>query len=79
MLIDKLLKILERKADEVDYDLDNNADYLRVCAIVTAMDFHEPITFDDKEYVWNALRQVLYPAVGLDYDMIYQASVEVSA
>lgn len=37
--IDKLLKLIETKADAAGFDLDNNRDYLDAVAIITKVEF----------------------------------------
>ena len=69
--IDKLLRTLEKRADELNIDIDNHADYQRVCQIVTALDFHDPVTYEDKLFVRNALRDILFPLVRLNYHAVY--------
>lgn len=70
-LIDDLLVILEKKTESIGFDIDNNPIYIRVCVILTDMDFDEPVTEEDKLFVRDGLRDVLFPVMGLDYDLVF--------
>lgn len=67
-MIDRLLKYLEAKADVIGYLLEVDEDYLRVCKIVTAFDFGDRITYEEKLFVRDALRDRLFPAVNANYE-----------
>lgn len=65
--IDKLIVILEKKADNVGVDIDTIGVYVEICTIITAMDFGENPTFEEKRWVFEQLRE-LYRQVGLDFE-----------
>ena len=69
--IDILLKALEKRADELHIDIDNREDYRKICVLVTAFEFGDPITYDDKLYIRDTLRDVLFPLVRLDYRAMF--------
>lgn len=65
--IDKLIVILEKKADTVGVDIDTIGVYVEICTIITAMNFGEIPTFEEKRWVFEQLRE-LYRQVGLDFE-----------
>ena len=69
--IDILLKALEKRADELHIDIDNRTDYQRVCAVITMFDVGDPVTYEDKLFVRDTLRDVLFPLVRLDYQAMF--------
>ena len=73
-MIDVLLCALEAQADKVKFLLDDNAEYQRVCQIITSVEHDDPITYEDKVFVRDALRDILFPAVGLNYEAVFRAN-----
>lgn len=69
--IDKLLRALEKRADNLQIDIDSHADYQEICRLLALMDFGEPVTYEEKLYMRNALRDTLFPLVKLDYNIVY--------
>lgn len=65
--IDYIIKAIERKADKVGYDIDNNSDYLLVCRIITDYDYDGIVpTFEQKKFCADTL-ELLCDGLGLQY------------
>lgn len=73
-MIDVLLCALEAQADKVEFLLDDNAEYQRVCQIITSVEHDDPVTYEDKVFVRDALRDILFPTVGLNYEAVFRAN-----
>lgn len=71
-MIDILLKELEKRANEIHYYIDKDFHYAQICDIVARMDMGEKISFKEKVFVRDALRDNLFPAVGLDYERTFR-------
>lgn len=71
-MIDILLKELEEKACEIHYCIDRDFYYIQICDIVTRMDMGEKISFKEKVFVRDALRDNLFPIVGLNYERVFR-------
>ena len=65
--IDRLVVALEKRADEIGVEIDSMEIYITICSTITAMDFGEVVSFEQKQWVYNSLRE-LYVQVGLDFD-----------
>lgn len=73
--IDFIIKTIERKADEVGYNIDENTDYRRMCQIVTDFDYDSKIpTFEEKVFCANIL-QNLCSFFGLQYDVLLDKAI----
>ena len=73
--IDYIIKTVERKADEVQFNIDENADYRKVCQIVTDFDYDGKIpTFEEKVFCANTL-QNLCSFFGLQYDVLLDKAI----
>lgn len=64
--IDYILFAIQQKADLMGYNLDECADYNRVCEIVTDFEMSKPISFEDKKFCADTL-DTLCQALGLNY------------
>ena len=73
-LIDKLLKTLEAKADEIGYDIDSDEQYITINALLAKMDVdnYSP-TYAEKVETDNSLK-TLYKKMGLSYAHIFKAT-----
>lgn len=69
--IDELIVILEERADNIGLDIDSIETYVKICAIITGIDFGEIPTFDEKRWTIEELRK-LYQRVGLDFEQAMQ-------
>jgi hypothetical protein len=67
-IIDKMLKMIECRADSVGYDIDSNADYVELCQLVTDITVNDKVpTIEEKQAVGLVLN-LLFDALGLDYN-----------
>ena len=67
-IIDKMLKMIERGADNVGYDIDSNEDYVKLCQLVTDITINNKVpTFEERMEAALALN-LFFDALGLDYD-----------
>ena len=64
--IDKMLCALERRADLVGVQIDENSDYVFVCEILAAIDFGETVSYEIKEQIYFRLRK-LFQDFNLDF------------
>lgn len=65
--IDYIIKNIERKADEVGYDIDNDLNYRKVCQIVTDFDYEGKVpTYEEKRFCAEVL-ELLSDGLGLRY------------
>lgn len=70
-LLDRLLKVCEKQADDIGYRIDLDPDYIKICQITTDFQFGEPINWTDKYWTWATLRYKIMPQLGLDWSAIY--------
>lgn len=54
--IDFILVVIEKKADKIGYDIENNKDYLNVCNILTEYEWGTPITSKQKAYMTKTIK-----------------------
>lgn len=66
--IDKMLCLLERRADLMRADIDSNSDYVFICEAVAAFEFSEAVSYEFKEQIYFRLRK-LFHEFNLDFDM----------
>lgn len=57
--IDFVLFMLEQKANKLGKELENHAEYIHLCSLLTKLDFDEPISFKDKEWMYKALMSII--------------------
>ena len=66
MPIDKMLCVLERRADLTSVEIDTNPDYVFICEILAAIDFGETVSYEIKEQIYFRLRK-LFQDFNLDF------------
>jgi hypothetical protein len=66
MPIDKMLCVLERRADLISVEIDTNPDYMFICEILAAVDFGEAVSYEVKEQIYFRLRK-LFQYFNLDF------------
>lgn len=66
MPIDKMLCVLERRADLTEVEIDTNPDYMFICEILAAVDFGEAVSYEIKEQIYFRLRK-LFQDFNLDF------------
>lgn len=66
MPIDKMLCVLERRADLTSVEIDTNPDYMFICEILAAIDFGEAVSYEFKEQIYFRLRK-LFQDFNLDF------------
>lgn len=66
MPIDKMLCVLERRADLTGVEIDTNPDYMFICEVLAAIDFGKAISYELKEQIYFRLRK-LFQAFNLDF------------
>ena len=66
--IDKMLCVLERRADLICADIDSNSDYVFICEAVAAFELSEAVSYEFKEQVYFRLRK-LFHEFNLDFDI----------
>lgn len=66
MPIDKMLCVLERRADLTSVEIDTNPDYMFICEGLAAIDFGEAISYELKEQIYFRLRK-LFQTFNLDF------------
>lgn len=66
MPIDKMLCVLERRADLISVEIDTNPDYMFICEILAAIDFGEAVSYEIKEQIYFRLRK-LFQDFNLDF------------
>lgn len=66
MPIDKMLCLLERRADLISVEIDTNPDYMFICEILAAVDFGEAVSYEIKEQIYFRLRK-LFQDFNLDF------------
>ena len=66
MPIDKMLCVLERRADLTSVEIDTNPDYMFICEILAAIDFGEAVSYEIKEQIYFRLRK-LFQDFNLDF------------
>lgn len=66
MPIDKMLCVLERRADLTSVEIDTNPDYMFICEILAAIDFGEAVSYEIKEQIYFRLRK-LFQDLNLDF------------
>lgn len=66
MPIDKMLCALERRADLMGAQIDENSDYVFICEILAAIDFDEAVSYEFKEQIYYRLRK-LFQDFNLDF------------
>ena len=64
--IDKMLCMLERRAELMGADIDTNSDYVFICEAVTAFEFMEAASYEFKEQIYFRLRK-LFQEFNLDF------------
>ena len=67
--IDKMLCLLERRADLTGDAIDENPDYVFICEVVAAFELTGKISWDFKEQVFYRLRK-LFEQYNLDFGVI---------
>lgn len=67
--IDKMLCLLERRAELTGVDIDANSDYVFICEAVTAFEFMEAVSYEFKEQIYYRLRK-LFQEFNLDFGVI---------
>ena len=74
--IDKVLKTIEIRADEQGFEVDKFAPYIKVCIIVTDLDFFgiQP-TFEQKKFCAETL-ELICDGLGLDYHRVLTDAIE---
>lgn len=73
--IDFIIKAIERKADEVGYNIDENADYRRMCQIVTDFDYDGKVPTHEEKVFCAELLKDLCTMVGLRYDLLLYKAI----
>ena len=68
MPIDKMLCVLERRADLISVEIDTNPDYMFICEILAAVDFGEAVSYELKEQIYFRLRK-LFQDFNLDFGL----------
>lgn len=68
MPIDKMLCVLERRADLTSVEIDTNPDYMFICEVLAAVDFGEAVSYELKEQIYFRLRK-LFQEFNLDFGM----------
>lgn len=71
-MIDILLQEIETKAHELNLTINRDLHYIQVCDIVARMDMGEKITYKEKVFVRDTLKNILFPAVGLKYETVFR-------
>lgn len=71
-MIDILLKEIEEKARAINFIIDKDSYYIEICDIVTRMDMGEKVTYKEKIFVRDTLKNILFPAVGMDYETVFR-------
>ena len=66
MPIDKMLCVLERRADLTEVEIDINPDYMFICEILAAVDFGEAVSYEITEQIYFRLRK-LFQDFNLDF------------
>lgn len=67
--IDKMLCLLERRADLVGAQIDENSDYVFICEAVAAFEVSGgAVSYEFKEQIYFRLRK-LFHEFNLDFDM----------
>lgn len=66
-IIDKMLKMIERRADSVGYDIDNNADYIALCQLVTDITVNDKVPTIEEKLEAAQVLNLFFDALGLDY------------
>ena len=66
MPIDKMLCVLERRADLTSVEIDTNPDYMFICEILAAIDFGEAVSYEIKEQIYFRLRK-LFQDLNFDF------------
>ena len=65
--IDRIIRAIERKADEIGYNIDGNPDYILVCRIITDFDYDGIVpTYEQKAFCADTLER-LCNGLGLQY------------
>lgn len=67
--IDKMLCVLERRADLTEVEIDTNPDYMFICEILAAVDFGEAVSYEIKEQIYFRLRK-LFQEFNLDFGVM---------
>lgn len=74
--IDHIIKTIERKADEIGYDIDNNPDYILMCRIVTDFDYDGIVpTYEEKAFCADTLER-LCGGLGLQYHALLDEALK---
>ena len=69
--IDKALKELERRADLIDFALDEDESYIYICSVVSDMDFGIMPDYHTKKRVFDLMEGVC-KAVKIDFRLLMQ-------
>lgn len=73
--IDYIIKTIERKADAVGFNIDELANYRRMCQIVTDFDYDGKVpTFEEKAFCAETL-QNLCSFFGIQYDVLLDEAI----
>ena len=74
--INYILKVIERKADAIGYDIDRNPDYCKVCQIVTDFEYDGTIpTIDQKQFCADTLN-LLCAGLSLNYHNLLDEAIQ---
>lgn len=66
-IIDKMMIMVQNGCDEIGYDIDQNAEYITLCRLVTDVQTNEKIpTFEEKRWAGEVL-EMFFDALGLNY------------
>ena len=67
-IIDKMLKMIECRADSVGYDIDSNADYVALCQLVTDITVNDKVPTIEEKLEAALTLNLFFDALGLNYN-----------
>jgi hypothetical protein len=67
-IIDKMLKMIECRADSVGYDIDSNADYIALCQLVTDITVNDKVPTIEEKLEAALVLNLFFDALGLNYN-----------
>ena len=74
--INYILKAIERKADAIEYDIDRNPDYCKVCQIVTDFEYDGTVpTLDQKQFCADTIDR-LCTGLSLNYHSLLDEAIQ---
>lgn len=74
--IDYIIKTIERKADAVGYDIDQDLNYRKMCQIVTDFDYEGKVpTYAEKHFCAEVL-ELLCDGLGLRYHSLLDEALK---